>query len=158
MSEGPNTYEYVGNSPLNWIDPYGLAQCTYSITEHKLTCTPNNGGTPVVLGPTNVWSGQKGSWCQNNPSPFCTDLPYIGPIPIGDYDMNKDPLNRPLFWQLQPNPDRGWRSGGFLLHPGTISAGCITVERNDPNAMKQLEDVNALLLEEDGDNKLKVKA
>lgn len=32
-------YTYVGNAPTGFNDPFGLAQCVYSISQHTMTCT-----------------------------------------------------------------------------------------------------------------------
>ncbi|MET3521489.1 MAG: DUF2778 domain-containing protein [Mesorhizobium sp.] len=78
--------------------------------------------------------------------------------------MNKD--DRPGhegFWRLEPNPKiPGWmcRLGlkrcGFELHPGGISLGCITADKEDPDAMEQYQGINDLLKNEDGNNHLQV--
>ena len=31
-------YSYVGNTPTGFNDPFGLAQCVYSISQHTMTC------------------------------------------------------------------------------------------------------------------------
>ena len=156
--DGPNTFAYVGNSPVNNVDPYGLASCTYSITEHTLVCTPNDGGPSVTLGPKNVWSGAQASPCQDNPD--CQGIWNFGPIPVDYFKMTPD--TRPKhehFWDLtREHPDL-FRYEGFMLHPGTNSIGCITAERNDPNAMKQYSAVDAVLMKDyqaGGGNVLKV--
>lgn len=41
---GPNTYTYVGNNPLRWVDPFGLAPCPTSCT-----FVPDNGMSERVL-------------------------------------------------------------------------------------------------------------
>ena len=161
---GVNLYGYVGGDPISFIDPYGLARCTYSIASHILTCTPNSSGDSVVLGPNGVTSGDKGNPCQDNPSPSCIDDRNKGPIVPGNYNMNQD--DRPGhkgFWRLEPNPKiSGWKCllrlkrCGFELHPGTISWGCITADRNNGDTMKQYESVNRLLNQENGDNQLTV--
>jgi hypothetical protein len=78
--------------------------------------------------------------------------------------MNPD--DRPgheSYWRLEPDPKvPGWmcilglRRCGFMLHPGGISLGCITADRNNPDAMKQYDAVNSLLDSEKGSNSLKV--
>jgi hypothetical protein len=67
------------------------------------------------------------------------------------------------FYRLEPVPPiPGWkvilglRRGGFELHPGSISLGCITTNKNDPQAMQQYQQLNQLLQSEDGNNWLLV--
>jgi hypothetical protein len=36
---GRDFYSYVGSTPTGFIDPFGLAECVYSISQHTLTCT-----------------------------------------------------------------------------------------------------------------------
>jgi hypothetical protein len=81
--------------------------------------------------------------------------------------MNKD--DRPEhagrnFWRLEPVPKiPGWKCGfpfgarcGFEFHPGSMSLGCITADRTDPEVVKQYAENNALLLKELGSNTLTV--
>ena len=67
------------------------------------------------------------------------------------------------FWRLEPNPHvPGWRCllglnrCGFELHPGGISLGCITADKNDPTVMNQYNQINTLLNQEVGANHLHV--
>jgi RHS repeat-associated protein len=95
---GVNTFGYVTANPLAWVDSEGLAACTYSVSSHTLVCRPNGGGQAVQVGPGGVFSGQPGK-CRNNPD--CAQNASEGPIPMGDYKMNKD--DRPGhegFWRL----------------------------------------------------------
>jgi RHS repeat-associated protein len=163
LAGGVNTYAYTGDDPIMNFDDLGLAQCSYSISAHTLTCTPNAGGDPVTLGPNGVWSGV--GHCANKAS-CANDIDY-GPVVPGNYNMNRD--NRPGhegFWRLEPNPTiPGWKCDlhwdgvrcGFELHPGSISLGCITADKKNVNAMKQYAGVNKLLVSEDGANSLVVK-
>ena len=163
LNGGINLYSYVGGNPVNKVDPLGLASCTYSISSHTLTCTPNSGGDPVVLGPGGVWSGV--GRCANNMS--CVDIPDLGPIVPGNYNMNRD--DRPGhegFWRLEPDPKiPGWKcyAGkifgvrcGFELHPGGTSLGCITADKKSPDAMDMYRTINDLLNRENGRNHLVV--
>jgi hypothetical protein len=121
---------------------------------------PNEGDQGVTLGPNGVFSGV--GKCRNQSS--CSSEHFQGPIPLGTYNMNPD--NRPGhedFWRLEPNPQiPGWKCYlglarcGFELHPGGISLGCITVDKHNSPAMKQYNQVNALLNEEVGYNQLTV--
>jgi uncharacterized protein RhaS with RHS repeats len=161
---GINPYTYVNGNPTSNIDPYGLASCSYSVSTHTLSCTPNTGGDPAIVGPNGVWSGvdNKVINCANNMS--CVDLPDVGPIVPGNYNMNRD--DRPGhegFWRLEPNPKiPGWKCRlglercGFELHPGGTSLGCITADKKNSDVMKQYQNVNNLLNQENGNNHLRV--
>ena len=135
---GLNTYGYVSADPLMLFDALGLAQCSYSISRHSLSCQPNPGtrgsGTGVNLGPGGLFSGA--GPCQNNPSEQCQNTKNRGPIPEGDYDMVPYDGNNTKgndWWRLKPTSlvrklgfGTGSGRGGHLLHPGSISYGCIT--------------------------------
>lgn len=43
-----------------------------------------------------------------------------------------------------------------MLHPGSVSMGCITVDASDPGAMLLYEEIHQMLLSEDGNNWLTV--
>ena len=162
-----NTYSYVDADPMDYVDPFGLAKCTYSISEHRMTCVSNDGSKETVVGPEGLWSGM--GRCTNNSSNSCVASQERGPIPPGQYRMNRD--TRPEhagrnFWRLEPMPKvPGWKCGlpfgmgarcGFEFHPGSMSLGCITADKTDPELMKQYAENNALLLSEDGSNFLTV--
>jgi RHS repeat-associated protein len=135
---GLNTYGYVSADPLALFDELGLAQCSYSISRHSLSCQPNPGtsgsGVGVNLGPGGLFSGA--GPCKDNPSEKCQNTKNRWPIPEGDYDMV--PYDGPNkkgndWWRLKPTSlvrklgfGTGSGRGGHLLHPGSISLGCIT--------------------------------
>jgi hypothetical protein len=157
-----STYSYASGNPISNFDAFGLAVCSYSISTHTLTCTPNAGGDPVTLGPNGVWSGV--GTCANKSS--CENIPDLGPIVEGKYNMNED--DRPGhegFWRLEPNPKiPGWECRlhwngircGFELHPGGTSLGCITADKKNAAVMKQYGGINKLLTSENGKNSLTV--
>jgi len=162
---GLNTFGYVSANPLAKFDELGLAQCTYSIARHSLSCQPNPGGgggsKSVSLGPGGLFSGLDG--CRNNPSDEC-QRQKRGPIPAGDYDILRydgTHANSGNWWRLRPQSlvQRAWdgygwgRGGGYLLHPGRESFGCITYENGNDEAYRSLND---LLRREQGSNTLRV--
>ena len=115
----------------------------------------------MSLGPDGMKSGLGD--CQNNPSNECQNRKK-GPIPEGDYDIlpydgrHSDSDN---WWRLRSDSiiQRGWdrfgwgRGGGYLLHPGHASWGCLTYEKGNDDSYKAL---NNLLRREDGNNKLHI--
>jgi uncharacterized protein RhaS with RHS repeats len=76
-----NTYGYVDADPLDYVDPFGLAKCTYSISKHTMSCVSNDGTSKKVVGPEGLWSGVR--QCTNNPSNACTASEIYGPVPPG---------------------------------------------------------------------------
>jgi RHS repeat-associated protein len=174
---GADFYTYVGNGPVNWVDPVGLAQCSYSISRHTLTCVANSQPLlwpqrVVQVGPTDVSSGDNdgGTQCKDNPN--CSGRKYKGhgPIEAGEYKMNPDP--RPGHegqYRLEPEPPiikwyrewlPGWvpgsQRGGFRLHLGSRTHGCINVLYDDPVARAQYLAMQLLLDSEEGNNWLLV--
>jgi RHS repeat-associated protein len=159
---GANFYRYVYNSPTGFTDPLGLAQCTYSISQHTLICVEN---TPPPVGPT--WEVQVGpndvqsglGMCADQPK--CSGIYYNGPIPPGKYKINPD--NRPghqNWFRLEPQPIvpgwEIWKRRGFALHLGTLSLGCINVNKNSPSGVGQFQQLQQLLNSESGNNSLQV--
>ncbi len=152
-------YGYASANPLAFIDPTGLASCNYSITKHSLKCRFKDGRV-LELGPKGIFSGT--GPCIDDPA--CVDDSFEGPVPPGKYKMNLDErLGHEDYWRLEPDPPvPGWKyySGlaraGFLLHPGTISTGCITADVNDDNTMNQYGALHSWLLSEWDNNVLHV--
>ena len=158
---GANFYAYVKNNVPNTFDPLGLAQCFYRISTHTLSCVSNKDHTnQVTLGPSGVFSGV--GPCRNKPS--CAKNKDLGPIEPCEYRMNSDTRSgHGLFYRLEPVPKIPWweyylgfRRSGFELHPGTVSLGCITTDKDDPQAMQQYQQVFNFLQSENGDNWLLV--
>ena len=85
-----------------------------------------------------------------------------GPIPEDDYTIVKHE-SKNLFWRLISNtPKPGWKvslgieRSGFLLHPGTVSLGCITVDRENASLIDDYRKIDAMLNRENGRNTLVV--
>ncbi|ADW17596.1 YD repeat protein [Desulfobulbus propionicus DSM 2032] len=170
LDGGMNFYAYVGGDPVNWVDPWGLAKCTYSISKHTLICVSNTTDDINFIGPheqrqvgpEGVFSGQ--GECQDVPSDECTDDKYNGPIVPGNYNINED--NRPGhndWFRLEPSPKiPGWKvlsgleRGGFAFHLGSRSAGCINANKNNQETVQQFRNLQNLIKRESGSNTLKV--
>jgi hypothetical protein len=159
---GPNWYGYAEGNPARYVDASGLASCSYSIGAQRLVCVGDRLPVVTQLGPNGVFSGMAD--CRNNPSSGCIRSFDEGPIVPGSYAMNPDSRpNHEGFWRLEPNPPvKGWeyylrrKRSGFMLHPGSRSLGCITTDREVPEAMEQYSAVNELLWSELGTNTLVV--
>lgn len=157
---GAHPFAYVLSSPLVYTDSLGLAHCTYRIRTQKLKCR-FKGGDVQMVGPDGVFSGQAGT-CMNNPR--CQGVRFVGPIPAGIYQINEDGRpNHETWLRLEPVPRvAGWkvwtglRRGGFAMHVGGNSAGCITVDRDNQEAVEDYLDLRTALLNEMPNNTLHV--
>lgn len=166
-----NLYGYVEADPVNAVDPWGLAKCTYSISKHTMVCVSNTADDPSFIGPDEqrqvgpdgVFSGQ--GECRDQPTDECIDDKDDGPIPPGNYNMNED--NRPGHenWiRLEPKPKiPGWKvlsglaRGGFAFHLGSRSLGCINANKSNPDTVNDFQNLHNLLKKEKGQNILTVK-
>ncbi len=132
LVDGASVYGYAGQNPGQLMDPRGLAACTYSISTQVIRCSSAQG--QYSLGPDGVKSGIEGR-CQNNPE--CSGEESVGPIPPGEYTMRYTEKYKGAYWLDEGRWTR-WTGGvegrgGFYLHKGTISAGCITVRPDHPD-------------------------
>jgi hypothetical protein len=157
LSGGDHLFAYSEGAPSSRVDPRGLASCTYSITKRRLRCRENAGKSPLVVEGPGVFSGF--GLCRNDPK--CIDKKEEGPVPPGIYRMNRDERpGREMFWRLEREDKDvsgfdhyflGERSG-FMLHPGSFSYGCITLDRENEELMSQYRRINDILENEDGEN------
>ena len=168
---GTNTYGYVGANPLVYVDPWGLAKCLYSISAHTLECVSNTADIEDfvgsheerALGPDGVFSGV--SACRNNPESSCQESKDFGPVKEGQYKMNEDlRAGHDKYWRLDPIPQVTWfdyyvlrKRSGFMLHPGSVSLGCITTDKGNDAAIAQYNALHSLLWRERGANTLEVR-
>jgi hypothetical protein len=146
---GLNLYAYALNSPTNFRDPEGLhVNITFDRSTGQLTAvdseTPLDQQTPLVI--PGVTSGF--DKMINNPQ--FEHIPDEGPIPGGTYLIgvptirNEDADNFAKYWfpllgrdgkgswtynniPFKAPSGKGFLRGGFNLHVGSVSEGCVTV-------------------------------
>jgi uncharacterized protein RhaS with RHS repeats len=161
---GSNLYAYAADSPTNFVDPSGLAVCVYSISAHTMICgsslDPN--APPIQMGPNGLSSGNGA--CANSTSAACLNSVFNGdpnsggPVDPGLYQMTymnrNDGADRfdlaelPDDWLSRALRTLEGRRKAFQMHRGTISHGCLNANKNDPDAMKQYDQIMQLLMNE----------
>jgi RHS repeat-associated protein len=147
---GLNLYGYALNSPINWVDPLGLdVTATFDRTTGNLTVTDNQTGASTSC---RVWSGNGA----NTNNPASQHIPNSGPIPAGNYLIGQAYNgghsaggNNTWFRLYGPNGSGGYsyttipvpvpgggsvNRGGFNIHTGLASNGCVTVPSTVPNS------------------------
>ena len=150
--DGANFYAYMGNDPVNYDDPMGLAHCTLVLQEGAtsipLDCIPDKPGHKPVHIP--VASGNNGNdehKCKN--SPKCTDQEGIGAIPEETWTWTNDYTSKPNGRVLLPDFDTNRtliRSHscanpfGPSRGPKFCSEGCVTGRVDDIRQLNQLID------------------
>jgi RHS repeat-associated protein len=152
---GINFYDYVLNSPTNFMDPTGTV-CRYSQSSGRMVCYPScaelpkpnkcEAHPPKGLGnPFYKETGYSGNGPGKN-NPNAQDEPNVGPIPQGGWQMtgnwyNKKPGPGKNIMNLHPLPnnacfdtDRDCNTfrlhGDSTTHPGAASEGCIILPPN----------------------------
>ena len=136
---GLNTYGYVLQNPLYWIDPLGLSvTCTFSQSTGQLTCTDDTTNQQTV--DEQCYSGAPGAVNDGSQQ----NTPNVGPIPLGDYDIGAGvghrgtgPNSLPLTPMASNDQFPSTRNpGSFLMHGDnsrgnqSASQGCIICSPN----------------------------
>ncbi len=144
LDGGLNTYVYALNNPLYWIDPLGLTvSCSYNQATGQLICIDNDTYRQTVN--EQCYSGAPGA--VNDPSQ--QNVPNVGPIPRGDYNIETGVGNRgtgPQSLPLTPtSKNKQFPStrdpGSFLIHGDnsqgnqSASQGCIICTRSTRNTI-----------------------
>jgi RHS repeat-associated protein len=141
-----NVYGYVGNDPINLIDPAGLTKIDVYIEQGYMIIDPEQSRRKPYRVPISSGRGA----CTNNPS--CSKDRNQGPIPAGKYSISSKDLDDPSSaydwarntvlgdwgdWRarMQPSEDtdvadkEGVPRDGFFMHGGSSpgSAGCVDI-------------------------------
>ena len=136
-------YGYVGNNPVNGVDPLGLYECIYSISAHSMSCI-SSAGNPD-FNSSNYIAGQ-GVYANDA---TMTGIEMKGPLPAGTYEVGRQiPGTNKRRLTPIPGTDLKGRPGGFETHgcphKETCSNGCIAATSNSTrdgfNAAMRLEE------------------
>lgn len=128
---GTNLYAYVKNSPSLFGDPLGLCvEATYSQSTHRFTAHDMETGETITTD--NAFSGN-GPWANQ---PLADGVGGRGPIPRGDYDIEQSMTiperSNAIEYPLTPKSEPPGGRGGFTIHPGSRSNGCVTMRSDKP--------------------------
>jgi RHS repeat-associated protein len=103
---------YVDNAPVSSTDPLGLTKITVDMQKGTMTVDPERPG--VAPYAVRVTSGV--GECMNEPK--CSDRPWKGPVPPGDYTVDARQVSDPtLVWDVMRNALGDWGDWRVRLHP-----------------------------------------
>ncbi|WP_373777528.1 RHS repeat-associated core domain-containing protein [Glaesserella sp.] len=165
LAGGENLYRF-GDNIQNWMDPLGLkaaASCLYQISKQELTCTRvENRETKTVSITKNdgVFSGRNEGTtkCQNNVSQACLNSKNYGPTLPGKYKMIRTDKFGGSWWLDEGFFTRIFRSrNSFYLHKGSVSWGCITVDKTNAQGMSKYSELEQILKDVDSPEMTVVK-
>ncbi len=140
-----NLFNYVGASPINWTDIYGLSTATFDDSTDTLIVELGNGNVSIVIDVGNNTI---------NPSGDPNTIGSNGPAPAGTFPVQPpvntagDPAYGPYFWPIGdvgPNGERQdiARQRGIGLHCGRTNdqsptEGCIRMNNTDCELLFEL--------------------
>jgi len=133
---GWETYVYVFNNPVNFLDPNGLeVRATYDYTTGVISVVDLDTGEFTFGTAFSGESGRPGTRRETDG------------IPLGAYDILRhaadpnqyrlEPLDQPYGDDLLNSLGRGT----FRLHSGSVSLGCITVRKTQAAAWKRVDEL-----------------
>ena len=171
---GMNLYRFANNTQA-WVDPLGTdarTSCSYKIGQQELSCTrtesekflgiftkSSKSQTITINSANGVFSGGYNSGptgkCANNSSGECLKQTKVGPVLPGSYDMvyKGDYFYQGTdAWWLDEGPIKRRtqklfynRDGGFYMHTGSVSHGCVTVYKHNEEGMRKYKELSDML-------------